>query len=247
MYKILIIEDDLTISEQIKKQIDSWGYISKITKDFQNIIQEFTEFSPSLVLLDISLPYYNGFHWCQEIRKISNVPIIFISSASDNMNIVMAITYGADDFVAKPFDLQVLTAKIQAVLRRTYNFGHQTIHLGHKGSVLNLDEGVLIYNSDKISLTKNEIKILQCLLENKGKIVSRDTLMERLWETDSFVDENTLTVNITRLRKKLSENGLNGFISTKKGMGYNVKLFIVTTVITVLVFSIVYGCIYAVT
>lgn len=223
MYKIYIVEDDFTISDQIKKQIDSWGYDSKIVSDFQNVIPEFIKYSPSLVLLDISLPFFNGFHWCEEIRKISKVPIIFISSASDNMNIVMAIQYGADDFIAKPFDLQVLTAKIQAILRRTYNFGKESQLIEHRGAVLKLDETVLVYNNNKIPLTKNEVRILQTLLENKDKVVSRETLMEKLWETYSFVDENTLTVNITRLRKKLSENGLTDFITTKKGIGYMVN------------------------
>ncbi len=223
MYRIYIIEDDFTIANQIKKQIDSWGYESKIVSDFQNIVSEFIEYSPSLVLLDISLPFFNGFHWCEEIRKISKVPIIFISSASDNMNIVMAIQYGADDFIAKPFDLQVLTAKIQAILRRTYNFNKENKLIEHRGAVLKLDETVLIYNNKKIPLTKNEVRILQTLLENKDKVVSRETLMEKLWETYSFVDENTLTVNITRLRKKLSENGLIDFITTKKGIGYMVN------------------------
>lgn len=223
MYKIFIVEDDFTISNQIKMQIDSWGYESKIVSDFQNVVYEFIEYSPSLVLLDISLPFFNGYHWCEEIRKISKVPIIFISSASDNMNIVMAIQYGADDFIAKPFDLQVLTAKIQAVLRRTYNFGKESKLIEHRGAVLKSDETVLVYNNNKISLTKNEVRILQTLLENKNKVVSRESLMEKLWETYSFVDENTLTVNITRLRKKLSENGLDDFIVTKKGIGYMVN------------------------
>ncbi|MCH5300752.1 MAG: response regulator transcription factor [Ruminococcus sp.] len=223
MYKIFIVEDDFTISNQIKMQIDSWGYESKIVSDFQNVVSEFIEYSPSLVLLDISLPFFNGYHWCEEIRKISKVPIIFISSASDNMNIVMAIQYGADDFIAKPFDLQVLTAKIQAVLRRTYNFGKESQLIEHRGAVLKSDETVLVYNNNKISLTKNEVRILQTLLENKNKVVSRESLMEKLWETYSFVDENTLTVNITRLRKKLSENGLDDFIVTKKGIGYMVN------------------------
>lgn len=166
MYKIYIVEDDFTISNQIKKQIDSWGYESKIVSDFQNIVSEFIEYSPSLVLLDISLPFFNGYHWCEEIRKISKVPIIFISSASDNMNIVMAIQYGADNFVAKPFDLQVLTAKIQAVLRRTYNFGRESQLIEHRGAVLKSDQAVLVYNNNNIPLTKNEVRILQTLLEN---------------------------------------------------------------------------------
>lgn len=178
---------------------------------------------PQLVLLDISLPFFNGYHWCNEIRKLSKVPIVFISSASDNMNIVMAMNMGGDDFIAKPFDLVVLTAKVQALLRRTYDFSGQTNLIGHRDAILNLSDSTLLYNGVKIELTKNENKILQTLLENKGKTVSRDTLMTRLWETDSFVDENTLTVNITRLRRKLENAGLHSFIITKKGIGYLVE------------------------
>lgn len=223
MYKVLIVEDDLIIARQIKKQIDSWGYDSKIISDFRNVLSEFAEYAPSLVLLDISLPFYNGFHWCTEIRKLSKVPIIFISSASDNMNIVMAMNMGGDDFICKPFDLQVLTAKVQAVLRRAYDFGSGSDLLEHAGVILNLSDATLSVEGAKIPLTKNETKILQTLFENGGKVVSRDTLMERLWETDSFVDENTLTVNMTRLRKKLAEYHLYDFILTKKGLGYMVE------------------------
>lgn len=175
---------------------------------------------PQLVLLDISLPFYNGYYWCAEIRKFSKIPIIFISSASDNMNIVMAMNMGGDDFIAKPFDLNVLTAKIQAILRRTYDFGGQMTILQHRGAMLNTSDASLTYNGERIELTKNDYRILRTLMENKGKVVSRDTLMERLWETDSFVDENALTVNIARLRKKLEQVGLMEFIVTKKGMGY---------------------------
>ena len=189
-------------------------------ENFRNVLEEFSEFDPQLVLLDISLPFYNGYYWCTEIRKFSKIPIIFISSASDNMNIVMAMNMGGDDFIAKPFDLNVLTAKIQAILRRTYDFGGQMTILQHRGAMLNTSDASLTYNGDRIELTKNDYRILRTLMENKGKVVSRDTLMERLWETDSFVDENALTVNIARLRKKLEQVGLSDFILTKKGMGY---------------------------
>ncbi|HBA98083.1 MAG TPA: DNA-binding response regulator, partial [Lachnospiraceae bacterium] len=164
----------------------------------------------------------NGYYWCSEIRKISKVPVIFLSSAFDNMNIVMAMNMGADDFIAKPFDLDVLVAKVQAMLRRTYDFRGQTSLLEHNGVILNLEETTLVYNSQKIELTKNEYKILQVLMGNKGKVVSRDSLMEKLWESDSYVDENTLSVNINRLRKKLAGIGLIDFILTKKGTGYRV-------------------------
>lgn len=223
MYKILIIEDDSIIAESIKKHIETWGCEAKCLTDFNSVMAEFAEYNPHLVLLDISLPFYNGYHWCSEIRKISKIPIIFISSASDNMNIVMAMSMGGDDFISKPFDLAVLTAKVQAILRRTYDFGAQTNLLEHKGAIFNLSDATLCFNDEKIELTKNDSKILQTLLENKGKIVSRDTLMAKLWETDSFIDENTLTVNITRLRRKLESLGLEEFIITKKGLGYLVE------------------------
>ncbi len=223
MHRILIVEDDCTISRTIKNHIETWGCKAKCITDFKNVLTEFADFNPQLVLLDISLPFFNGYHWCSEIRKISKVPIIFISSASDNMNIVMAMNMGGDDFIAKPFDLNVLTAKVQAMLRRTYDFGVSTNLIEHKGSILNTSDATLSYNGEKIELTKNDYKILQILLENKGSVVSRNTLMTRLWETDSFIDENTLNVNVNRLRKKLESAGLFGFITTKKGIGYMVE------------------------
>ena len=223
MYKLLIIEDDRGIADGIKSQTEAWGLEVCTVENFRNVLGEFTEFQPHIVLLDIRLPFFNGYHWCSEIRKISKVPIIFISSASDNMNIVMAMNMGADDFIAKPFDENVLTAKIQALLRRTYDFGSSVPVIEHRGAILNTGDGTLTYGTDRISLSKNEFKILQCLMENKGKIVSREKLMERLWKTDVFVDENTLTVNINRLRKKLDASGLVGFIKTKFGMGYIVE------------------------
>lgn len=220
MYRILIVEDDMGIASAMKKQIEMWDLEVRCVENFRNVLEEFSEFDPQLVLLDISLPFYNGYYWCTEIRKFSKIPIIFISSASDNMNIVMAMNMGGDDFIAKPFDLNVLTAKIQAILRRTYDFGGQMTILQHRGAMLNTSDASLTYNGDRIELTKNDYRILRTLMENKGKVVSRDTLMERLWETDSFVDENALTVNIARLRKKLEQVGLSDFIVTKKGMGY---------------------------
>lgn len=223
MHKILIVEDDAVIAEAIKKHIRTWGYEAECVDDFQDIMTIFISYDPQLVLLDISLPFYNGFHWCSEIRKVSKVPIIFISSASDNMNIVMAVNMGGDDFIAKPFDLSVLTAKVQALLRRSYDFAGQTNLLEHRGAILNTNDASLTYNETKLELTKNEYKILQILMENKGNIVNRDTIMMRLWETDSYVDENALYVNITRLRKKLETVGLADFIITKKGIGYMVE------------------------
>ncbi|MGM9535861.1 MAG: winged helix-turn-helix domain-containing protein, partial [Intestinibacter sp.] len=217
---ILIIEDDEIIAKSIEKEISNWGFTAKRITDFQDIIPQFVEFDPQLVLLDITLPFFNGYHWCTEIRKLSKVPIVFISSASDNMNIVMAMNMGGDDFIAKPFDLHVLIAKIQAILRRTYDFSTQSNLLEHNGAILNINDNSISYKGEKAELTKNEYKILQTLLENKGKTVSRDNLMIKLWETDNYVEENTLNVNITRLRRKLEAIGLKNFISTKKGLGY---------------------------
>lgn len=219
----MIVEDDSGIAEAVKAQAESWDFEVHIAEDFRNVIEEFNAFAPHIVLMDISLPFFNGYHWCGEIRRRSNVPIIFISSASDNMNIVMAMNMGADDFIAKPFDGNVLMAKVQALLRRTYDFAAAAPVLEHKNAVLSTGDNSLSYNGAKIELSKNEYRILLCLMENKGKIVSREKLMERLWETDSFVDENTLTVNVNRLRKKLDAAGLEGFITTKFGVGYIVE------------------------
>lgn len=223
MYKILIVEDDMNMARLLKKQLNQWGNQAEYVTDLSNVIPQFVSFDPHLVLMDIMLPFYNGYHWCSEIRKISNVPVVFLSSASDNMNIVMAMNMGGDDFISKPFDLNVLTAKIQAVLRRTYDISGKVPVLEHKGAMLNLNDTTLIYKDKKIDLSKNEFRILQTLLENKGKLVSRETLMTRLWETDSYVEENTLTVNIGRLRRKLEGSGLNSFIKTKVGEGYIIE------------------------
>ena len=222
MYKIYIVEDDEVIARTIKKQLEGWDYEVHCTTDFSKIMQEFTEFEPHLVLMDVKLPFYNGYYWCGEIRKVSKVPVIFVSSASDYMNIVMAVNMGGDDFIAKPFDMDVLTAKIQAMLRRSYDFVGQSSVLEHKGAMLNLTEATLLFREEKVELTKNELKILQVLMENKDKVVSRDIIMTKLWEDDSYVDENTLSVNINRLRKKLEAIGLEDFIITKKGIGYRV-------------------------
>lgn len=223
MYKILIIEDDFSMAAAMKKQIESWGNQVKLVEDFQNVLSAFVEYDPHMVLVDIMLPFFNGYHWCSEIRKISGVPVIFISSASDNMNIVMAMNMGGDDFIPKPVDLNVMMAKIQAVLRRTYDMVGKIPVLEHREAMLNLNDTTLTFRGENVELTKNEFRILQTLMENKGKIVSRDTLMTRLWQTDSYVEENTLTVNITRLRKKLENIGLEGFITTKVGSGYLIE------------------------
>ena len=224
MYRILIIEDDFPMAEAMKKQIESWGHEVRLVEDFRNVISSFAEYDPHMVLVDIMLPFFNGYHWCSEIRKISDIPVIFISSTSDNMNIVMAMNMGGDDFIPKPVDLSVMMAKIQAVLRRAYEMGGgNTAVLEHRGAVLNLNDASLTYQGEHVELSKNEFRILQTLMENKGKIVSRDTLMTKLWQTDSYVEENTLTVNINRLRKKLDNIGLAGFIGTRVGNGYIVE------------------------
>ena len=223
MYRIFIIEDDYAMARAMKKQLEIWGHEILLAEDFQNVIPAFVEYDPHLVMVDIMLPFFNGYHWCSEIRKISNVPVIFISSVSDNMNIVMAMNMGGDDFIAKPVDLNVLTAKLQAVLRRTYELAGQVPVLEHRGAVLNLNDTVLSYQGQRIELTKNEFRILQTLMENKGKVVSRDTLMTRLWQDDCYVEENTLTVNVNRLRRKLEGAGLTDFITTRVGSGYIVE------------------------
>ena len=220
MYRLFIVEDDSGIANAVAAQAQAWNLQTHIVQDFSNVMREFAEFSPHIVLLDIMLPFFDGYHWCSEIRRVSKVPIIFVSSASDNMNIVMAMNLGADDFISKPFDGSVLMAKIQALLRRTYDFGANVPVLEHRGALLDTGENSLVFGDEKITLTKNEYRILLCLMENKGKVVSREKLMERLWETDSFVDENTLTVNVNRLRKKLDAAGLKDFIATKFGVGY---------------------------
>ena len=223
MYRIYIIEDDSIIAGKIKEHMTNWGFEARCASDFRNIMGEFAEYDPHMVLLDISLPFFNGYHWCEEVRRVSKVPVIFLSSAADNMNIIMAMSMGGDDFIAKPFDMNVLVAKVQAVLRRTYDFGGQTQVIEHRGALLNMSDASLVYNGEPVELTRNDYKILLTLMENRGSIVSRETLMEKLWETDCFVDENTLTVNIARLRKKLDSAGLAGFITTKKGIGYIVE------------------------
>lgn len=222
MYRIFIVEDDEIIARTLKRHLEGWNYEVACVEDFSNVMPEFIRFMPQLVLMDVKLPFYNGYHWCTEIRKISKIPVIFVSSASDNMNIVMAVNMGGDDFIAKPFDLDVLTVKIQAMLRRSYDFTGQSTVLEHQGAMLNLTETTLVFQGEKIELTKNELKILQVLMENKERVVPRDTLMTKLWESDSYVDENTLSVNVNRLRKKLESIGLNDFILTKKGIGYRI-------------------------
>lgn len=223
MYRILIVEDDLTIAGALASHLRKWDYEADYVEDFKNVMERFGTFDPQLVILDIGLPFFNGFYWCQQIRQVSQVPIIFLSSLDDNMNIVMAMNMGGDDFIEKPFDLNVVTAKVQAMLRRAYSFQGNLNVLEHQGLLLNLNDGIVSYKEKKTELTKNEFKILQVLMEHAGKIVTREELMTALWESDAFVDDNTLTVNVTRLRRKLAELAAVEFIKTKKGIGYIIE------------------------
>ena len=220
MYKILIVEDDSSIAEPLAEHLKKWGFAVKLVSNFNKVDGDFLASKPDLVLLDISLPFYNGYYWCDKIRKISNVPIIFLSSHTENMDIVMAMNMGGDDYITKPFSLDVMIAKIQAMLRRTYQF-HSEPHVLAAGEVvLNLNDATISCKGTKVELSKNEFKIMQLLLENKNRVVTRGQLMQRLWDSDSFIDDNTLTVNVNRLRRRLEEAGAHDLIVTKKGMGY---------------------------
>ena len=219
-YRILIVEDEAGIAEAVQARMARWGLKAETVSDFRSVMGDFERIRPHLVLMDISLPFMNGYHWCTEIRKVSPVPVVFVSSASDNMNIIMAVNMGADDFIAKPFDPDVLIAKVQALLRRSYDYASAAPVLEHRGAVLNTGDNSLTWNGEKLDLSRNEYRILLTLMQEKGKIVSREKLMEALWQTDSFVDENTLTVNVGRLRRKLDAAGLQDFIVTKHGEGY---------------------------
>lgn len=219
-YKILIVEDEGAIAQAEKEHLEKWDFSVHCVKDFKNVLSEAEEFQPDLILLDIRLPFYNGFYWCGEIRKRSAVPVIFVSSANEDMNIVTAMDMGGDDFIAKPFSLPVLTAKIHAVLRRTNGSSKQRNVLEHKGALLNLSDATVVYEGRSAELTRNEFKILSLLMENAGQMVTRDAIMMQLWESESFIDDNTLTVNVARIRKKLKEIGISDYIITKKGIGY---------------------------
>ena len=223
MHKILLVEDDDVIRQQVKKILEQWGYEVILVEDFMEVLSIFVKEEPHLVLMDIGLPLFNGYHWCQEIRKVSKVPIMFLSSRDQAMDIVMAINMGGDDFVTKPFDQNVLLAKIQGLLRRSYEFGKDQSLLEYMGVILNLKAMDLVYQGEVVSLTKNEFQILQVLFERSGNIVSREDLMKELWNSDFFIDDNTLSVNVARLRKKLEAVGLNDFIETKKGVGYGLR------------------------
>jgi len=223
MYRMFLIEDDTAIAQAIAKNAAAWDIDARAAENLRNVMPEFADFAPHIALIDISLPFFNGYHWCREIRKISEIPILFISSASDNMNIITAMEMGADDFIAKPFDSAVLAVKIRAMLRRAYDFGAGGKVIVHGNAMLDTEANALFVNGSRVELSKNEYRILLCLMENRTRPVSRERLMEKLWSTDSFVDENTLTVNVNRLRKKLEAAGLHGFIGTRFGVGYIIE------------------------
>lgn len=219
-YRILIVEDDEVTAELVKEALEKWDYSAQSVSDFRHVTEQVASQQPDLILLDIHLPFYNGFYWCREIRNLTKVPIIFLSSADDNMNIVMAMDMGGDDFIAKPFDTNVLLAKINAMLRRSYSYQGQTNLIRAGGVLLNVADATVTNNGQKAELTKNEYQILKLLMENQGKMVSRDAIMQQLWDNEEFVDDNTLTVNVTRIRKKLKTIGVEDMIKTKKGAGY---------------------------
>ncbi|HFI0216831.1 TPA: response regulator transcription factor [Streptococcus suis] len=220
MQKIFLVEDDRTISQLVAKNLINWGYQVQEVKDFQAVLDQIRDFQPHLILLDIGLPFFNGYYWCQEIRKTSRVPIMFLSSHDQPMDIVMAINMGADDYVTKPFEMTVLLAKIQGLLRRTYDFVGEQSLLWFEEASLDLKTMQVSYGQAVEELTRNEFQILRVLFEHGKEVVSREELMRELWNSDIFVDDNTLSVNIARLRKKLAELGLPDLIATKKGVGY---------------------------
>jgi len=222
MSRILIVEDDFVIAEMIAKGLRQWGFDAHIADDFQNVAATFQAYDPHLILMDISLPFYNGYYWCTEIRKVSKVPIIFLSSRADKMDIIMAINMGGDDYISKPISMDLLTSKIQAMLRLSYDYVVEPPQLRFRGYYLNSGVSGLCFEEEKIELTKNEFRILQTLLENKGQIVSREKLMLKLWDSDEFIDDNTLTVNVNRLRKTLKDYGFDDCIVTHKGQGYSI-------------------------
>ncbi|PTE74319.1 DNA-binding response regulator [Staphylococcus devriesei] len=220
--KVLIVEDDFVIAESLENELSQWNYDVIVAKQFDNILECFKAHQPQLVLLDINLPTFNGYHWCQEIRKESNVPIIFISSRTDNMDQIMAIQMGGDDFIEKPFNLSLTVAKIQALLRRTYDLAVSHNELTVQGCQLVVDKATLYHNDEAVQLSFTELQILQMLFRNEGKYVTRTSLIEKCWESENFIDDNTLAVNMTRLRKKLQSIGVKDLIETKKNVGYKV-------------------------
>lgn len=220
-WKIFLVEDDKVIAEEIERHLNFWNYEIKIAEDFQNIFDDFKNFHPDLVLMDVTLPFYNGYHWCKIIRKNSKVPILFISAADENLNLIMAMDLGADDYLTKPFELELLQIKIRALLRRAYEY-IETRNISYKDISLDCDKMIISRENKEIELTKNEFKILEILLEKPGKVVNRDEIIDKIWQSDSYIDDNTLTVNVMRLRKKLEDINIFELIKTKKGVGYYV-------------------------
>lgn len=223
MFKIFVVDDSKIISEKLKNEFEKWAYEVALVDDFENVFEIFKKENPSLVIMDISLPFFDGYYWTRKIRNISNVPIIFLSSKEETMNKIMAMEMGADDFVTKPFDLDLLTAKVKALLRRTYAYKKSLDKLEKDGVILDLRSMTIFFEDKSLDLSKNEFKILETLMVNSGKVVSREKLMTALWSTDIFIDDNTLTVNISRLRKSLESLGVKDFIKTKVGAGYYVE------------------------
>lgn len=222
-YKLFLVEDDEAICQSLVRQLEGWGYEVCPVQQFDRVLEEFEQLHPDLVLMDVSLPFFNGYHWCSQIRQQSRLPILFLSSAGDDMNLVMAINMGADDFVAKPFRIEVLVAKIQALLRRAYSFGAEPQTLRAGSLVLDLSDAAVLVNGVRQNLSKNEYGILRILMERKGRTVSREEIIQRLWQSESFIDDNTLSVNIARLRKTLQSLGAGDCITTRKGMGYQLE------------------------
>ncbi|HAK43245.1 MAG TPA: DNA-binding response regulator [Clostridium sp.] len=222
MKEILLVEDDLDLSKVLSSSLNKWGFKVNLIENFDSILKEFIEKEPQLVIMDVNLPYYDGFYWCKKIREVSKVPILFLSSRDSNMDLIMGINNGGDDYITKPFSIEVLITKINALLRRTYDYAGSESIIYYNDAVLDIEKCTFKYGNNTIELTKNEIKILSVLIKNREKVVSRDKLMMSLWNDDEFVSDNTLTVNITRLRNKIKEIGLDDFIKTKKGIGYMV-------------------------
>ncbi|RSK29123.1 DNA-binding response regulator [Bacillus sp. HMF5848] len=222
MFRLLLIEDDTTLFQEIKERLEGWSYDVYGITDFANVMQEFTTIKPDLVIIDIQLPKFDGFHWCRMIRSHSNVPIIFLSSRDHPTDMVMSMQLGADDFVQKPFHFEVLIAKIQAILRRVYNYNTESqIKLKTWcGATIDYESNTVTNDRGSIELTKNEMFILKQLIEQKNKIISRESLMKALWDDERFISDNTLTVNVNRLRKHLGDIGLGTYIETKVGQGY---------------------------
>ena len=223
MYKILLIEDDIDLAKEISIALEKWGFKVNLINNFENIIEEFIEKKPEVILLDVNLPLYNGFYWCEKIREISKTPIIFLSSRDSDMDLIMGINNGGDDYITKPFSIDILVAKINAIIRRVYNYNNSNNILGYKDLIFDAEKGIIKHNDNSIELTKNEMKIFTLLLKNKDKVVSRESLMMSLWDSDEFVTDNALTVNINRLRSKIKDLGIEDFIKTKKGIGYIVE------------------------